>query len=129
MIRVNFIEVGANVEENRKYDEDNRFQQWWAADQFVWEGVVPDWAAEPAYGKEWNREYNPAPYPEAVVDEEMYDGTGVGFLYGMDSSVDDTKRKAYDLQMAGWTLTRDGVEVRRTQTKVDKKELVPEGER
>lgn len=46
------------------------------------------------------------PFPEgresAPADPTMYQGTGIGYLYGED----DTERFAWEL--AGWTLGKDG---------------------
>ena len=46
------------------------------------------------------------PFPEgrdsAPTDPTLYQGTGIGFLYGED----DTERFAWEL--AGWTLGKDG---------------------
>lgn len=45
-----------------------------------------------------SREYNPMPYPEAAVDPRMYEGTGVGLLYGLDGP------RFLLLETAGWSL-------------------------
>ena len=59
------------------------------------------------YGGDWNREYNPYPYPDAKpVDVEMYMGTGVGLLYRLDGSWE------HYWQLAGWNLVRTGSEQR-----------------
>jgi hypothetical protein len=60
----------------------------------------------PPYGQDWNRDYNPRPYPEAVPDPYMYSGTGIGFLYGYP----DTEQFAWE--MAGWNVVRTNAEVR-----------------
>ena len=61
----------------------------------------------PPYGKEWNREYNPWPYPEATPDVDLYKDTGIGAIYGHDGS------DRHMWQLAGWTITRAHAEVRK----------------
>lgn len=117
--------TGINKLANLEHAAEERENQRQAAEIFLVRGHGSPLAADPPYGKEWNREYNAQPYPEAVVEDEMYDGTGIGFLYGMDSSISDRLRNRYTLEMAGWILVRTGAEVHKTSTKVDKKELSP----
>lgn len=100
-----------------------------AAEIFLTTGKNFETDESPPYGKEWDRNYNTTPYPEAVPVDEMYDGTGIGLLYGMDHANEDRLRVMYALDLAGWNLVREGVEVFRSETKVDKKELVPPGDR
>lgn len=61
----------------------------------------------PPYGKEWNREYNPWPYPEAKPDPYEYEDTGVGAIYGFDGS------QRHMWQLAGWSITRRHAEQRK----------------
>lgn len=57
------------------------------------------------YGTEWDREYNPTPYPEArPSDITEYECTGVGTLYGAQGT------DQHLWQLAGWNLTRKGGE-------------------
>jgi hypothetical protein len=126
--RENFIEHGPNRAANfdraiEKRDDQVESAALWLATGKGFHGV------DPPYGKEFDRTYNPSPYPEAAPDPETYEGTGIGFLYGLDSTVDGRRLKFWAVQLAGWILTRDGVEVRKTSVKVDKKELVPEEDR
>ena len=111
--------------------EERRFREEEAARDYVaFSGEWPDAGGEcaPPYGKSWNFDYNPTPYPEAVPDAEMYEGTGVGFLYGFDSSEGGMLLRYWQKELAGWKLTRDHPEVRRTSQRVTKKELsAPEG--
>lgn len=60
----------------------------------------------PPYGKEWNRDYNPMPYPEAAVDPYVYMGTGIGCLYRLEGS------NEHLWQLAGWNIVRTHAEVR-----------------
>lgn len=133
MIKIDFIEKGgpdSNRESNFCRSQEERLKQREAAERFLITGNQLDWEAAPPYGKEWNRDYNTTPYPEAVpTPEDMYDGTGIGFLYGIDHEAKDSLRVMYALDMAGWNLVREGAEVFRSETKVDKKELVPPGDR
>lgn len=63
---------------------------------------------KPPWGKEWDRDYNPVPYPEARPEDlEFYQGTGIGYLY----NVIGCEHHAW--QMAGWNLVRTGSEHRR----------------
>lgn len=63
--------------------------------------------APSAYGGEFDRDYNPNPYPEAKPkDIDMYMGTGIGLLYrilGADHMY---------WELAGWNLVRSGAEQR-----------------
>jgi hypothetical protein len=45
-----------------------------------------------------SRTYNPWPYVEAEPDPRMYEGTGIGALYGFDNS------DQHAWQLAGWNL-------------------------
>lgn len=68
--------------------------------------------AKPPWGKIWDRDYNPMPYPEArPVDPMFYEGTGIGHLYGIDLS----SQMAWTL--AGWNLVRTGSEQRKRRKK------------
>ena len=49
-------------------------------------------------GDPCSRTYNPWPYAEAEPDPRMYEGTGIGALYGLK----DSDRHAW--QLAGWNL-------------------------
>lgn len=54
----------------------------------------------------WSRNYDPLPYPEALPDElRMYEGTGIGALYGLPGS------EVLAWQLAGWNLTPRGKEM------------------
>lgn len=65
-------------------------------------------ANKPSYGREWDRDYNPIPYPEARPEDfEAYMGTGVGLLYGI------IECEEHAWQMAGWNLVRTGSETRK----------------
>jgi hypothetical protein len=60
----------------------------------------------PPYGAEWDRNYNPMPYPEAspgsaTMPVEFYVGTGVGLLYGLEGS------DGLAWQLAGWLIPRN----------------------
>ncbi len=46
-----------------------------------------------------SRTYNPWPYVEAEPDPRMYEGTGIGAIYGFDGS------DKFAWQLAGWNLT------------------------
>jgi hypothetical protein len=46
-----------------------------------------------------SRNYNPWPYIEAEPDPRLYEGTGIGALYGLKGS------ELYVWQLAGWNLT------------------------
>lgn len=112
--------------------QEERVQQRDGAERFLVTGRTnnPDIGdVDPPYGDEWNRDYNIMPYPEAEPDIETFDGTGIGFLYGMDSEAHDGLRRMYALDMAGWNLVREGVEVFRAETKVDAEELIHPSER
>lgn len=65
----------------------------------------PEGSVKPPYGKEWDREYNPVPYPEAKPDPEEYMGTGIAAIYGWES-------EEY-WQLAGWNITNKNAEVRK----------------
>ncbi len=45
-----------------------------------------------------SRDYNPRPYPEAEADPKMYEGTGIGLLYGLSGP------RRLLLELAGWNL-------------------------
>lgn len=79
----------------------------------------------PPYGSEWNRDYNPRPYPEAVPDPDMYMGTSIGFLYGMHGS------ECHAWQIAGWNLVKTDAEVRRRASgpRVSEFEMMDPGKR
>lgn len=131
MIKHDFIErpgPKSNRAANFARAQEERLRQQEAAYLFLTTGVDFECDEDPPYGKEWDRNYNTTPYPEAVPDIEMFDGTGIGFLYRMVSDK-DANVTPFVLEMAGWNLVREGVEVFRSETKVDKKELVPPGER
>lgn len=60
------------------------------------ESLAPSW-----YGGDWDRTYNPNPYPTArPKDIDMYEGTGVGLLYRIQGG----DHMAWSL--AGWSLNR-----------------------
>lgn len=60
------------------------------------DGPAPD-------GAPWSRDYDPVPYPEAVPhDLRMYEGTGVGALYGHL----DAASRPFFADLAGWSITR-----------------------
>lgn len=64
--------------------------------------------ALPPYGKVWDRDYNPIPYPEARPDDpEFFMGTGIGLLYGI-IGCDE-----HAWQLAGWNIVRTGSEQRK----------------
>lgn len=90
-----------------------REKQKWAAYVFLTEGqeAVEKLRIKPPYGKKWNRDYNPLPYPEAKPRGEhridMFMGTGVGAIYRMM----DSEHLLWTL--AGWTLTMKSPEVRK----------------
>lgn len=44
------------------------------------------------------REYDPLPYPEAMPDPSLYEGTGIAALYGLPGG------EAHAWQLAGWNL-------------------------
>jgi hypothetical protein len=97
-----------------KYEREvARARQKYAAYLFLTKGedVANAQHIAPAYGKKWNRDYNPLPYPEAKPRGEdrieMFVGTGIGTIYGFIDSGQDL------WQLAGWTLTHRGPEVRR----------------
>lgn len=46
-----------------------------------------------------SREYHPGPMP---VDEKMYEGTGIGTLFGLNGH----DRDPHAWQLAGWNITR-----------------------
>lgn len=126
MIKLDFVDRSAvNREANFLRAQEERVSQADGADHFLRTGLTTEWYLPP-YGKEWDRDYNPNPYTDARPDAEMYDGTGVGFLYGLDSRVSDVHRRMFATDLAGWNLVREGVEEHRTSTKVDKKELSPQ---
>lgn len=133
MIKNDFIErpgPESNRDANFARAQEERLRQQEAAYLFLTTGVDFEVDEEPPYGKEWDRNYNTTPYPEAVPIDEMYDGTSIGLLYGMDCKSGDRRFSHHGyLEMAGWNLVREGVEVFRAETKVDKKELIPPGER
>lgn len=106
---------------NFNLDRERREQQKFGAQQFLFLGESE---IDPPYGTGWDREYNPSPYPDAKPDPEMYDGTGVGHLYGLDSSTNRRNFSYFNLLMAGWNLTRDHPEVRRKVDKVKPWELI-----
>lgn len=66
---------------------------------------------KPPYGKRWDRDYNPMPYPEAKPRGEhridMFMGTGIGAIYRIVGG------EHLLWQLAGWNLTNKGAEVRR----------------
>lgn len=93
-----------NLERNyrlRQAEANDSFDFRWGGDEvehaavclFVQRGEAP-----------CSRTYDP--YPEgresAPADPTMYQGTGIGYLYGED----DTERFAWEF--AGWTLQKDG---------------------
>lgn len=45
-----------------------------------------------------SRDYDPLPYPEAEPDSRLYEGTGIGALYGAPNC------EAHLWQLAGWNL-------------------------
>jgi len=89
-----------------------RERQLWAAYIFLTEGEEAAKALKikPPYGRKWNRDYNPLPYPEAKPRGEhridMFMGTGIGTIYRMM----DSQHLLW--QLAGWNLTMKGAEVR-----------------
>lgn len=109
--------VGKGKAERAEAVESRRAEQRAAALQFLAEGDPVQWVSPP-YGKTWNREYNPQPYPESVPDLETYNGTGVGFLYGYygaDTPTEDALpfgATDFAWTLAGWQLVRTGAEVR-----------------
>lgn len=129
--KFDLIEYGgptSNRRANFARSQEDRVAQRDAAERFLVTGRTnnPDIdRVGPPYGDFWNRDYNIMPYPEAEPDTEKYDGTGIGFLYGLDSEASSGLRRMYSLDMAGWNLVREGVEVFRAETRVDAKELVP----
>lgn len=65
-------------------------------------------AVKPSYGKEWNRDYNPMPYPEAKPEDvDLYLDTGIAALYGWEGG------EEHVWQLAGWNLVRTGGENRK----------------
>lgn len=75
---------------------------------FDWLLTAEQGHTKPSYGKEWDRDYNAVPYPEArPLDPLFYEGTGIGYLYG----IIGTEQHAW--QMAGWNLVRTNAEVRK----------------
>ena len=50
------------------------------------------------FGQTCARTYNPWPYPEAAPDPLLYEGTGIGALYGLRGS------EKHLWQLAGWNL-------------------------
>lgn len=98
--------VGPGKAERAEEQARKRERQQYAAATFLVEGKAGD---EPPHGKEWSREYNPRPYPEAVPSADVYAGTGIGFLYGF---WDEKNGSPVAWQMAGWQLVRTGAEVR-----------------
>lgn len=59
----------------------------------------------PPYGREWNRDYCPWPYPDAEpADPLMYLDTGIGAVYGI------MECDRHKWQLAGWNIVRTGVE-------------------
>jgi hypothetical protein len=90
-----------------------REKQMWAAYVFLTEGqeAVEALKIKPPWGRKWNRDYNPLPYPEAkprgMHRIEMFMGTGVGGIYGIMDSQDLL------WTLAGWNLTSREPEVRR----------------
>lgn len=69
----------------------------------------------PPYGTAWDQSYNPLPYPEArPTDSDMYVGTGIGMLYGIEGAVNGkwTSSNKFWSELAGWTLVRTGSETR-----------------
>lgn len=97
--------------------ELRREQQRRSAYEFLVTGDPEGTGVEPPYGKEWDREYNPMPYPEAEPFREDYEGSGIAALYGffysyeVEDTGDDSIRWAF-LEMAGWPIVRTGSEVR-----------------
>ena len=87
-----------------------RERQQWSAWRFLTTGNEKgDELTKPPYGKKWNRDYNPEPYPGCKPDQsvdriEMYIGTGIGCVYGFMNS------QQFLWQLAGWTITRKGQE-------------------
>lgn len=73
----------------------------------IWQFSDGDSLTSP-YGGNWDRTYNPNPYPEAKPKNiDMYEGTGVGLLY----RIQGADHMAWSL--AGWSLHRiDGGKVR-----------------
>lgn len=45
-----------------------------------------------------SRDYNVRPYAEAVPDSRMYEGTGIGLLYGLGGPA------SFWIDLAGWNL-------------------------
>lgn len=84
------------------YLESERTSQAWDAWKFRLTGKSE---GTPPYGKEYDRDYNPIPYPEAKPDIEEYMHTGIGAVYGYPSS-------EY-WQLAGWNIVRTNAEVRK----------------
>lgn len=103
--------VGMGREKRQDQLANVRAQQKASARAFLVEGeAIQDW--QPSYGKKWDREYNPLPYPEALPkDTEMFEGTAIGFLCGL---FGESGCAGYEhaWQLAGWNLTRKGAEVR-----------------
>lgn len=132
MIKHDFIErpgPESNRDANFAEAQEQRLRQQEAAYLFLTTGVDFECDEDPPYGKVWDRNYNPMPYPEADPVDEMYNGTGIGFLYAMDSGTSGFRPHTFAVDMAGWNLVREGVEVFRAETKVDKKELIAPEER
>lgn len=107
--------VGPAKEDREARLEDRRLRQQISALAYLLEGD-PVQSEAPPYGKTWNREYNPQPYPEAVPDPEVYHGTGVGLLYGQ-LGIEDERGLEHAHLLAGWTLVRTGAEVRGRRSK------------
>jgi hypothetical protein len=64
---------------------------------FLWRGDAHQCTQE----EPCSRDYDPMPYPEALPkDLRMYEGTGIGAIYGLDYSTDMA------WQLAGWNIGR-----------------------
>lgn len=105
--------TGINKEANLQEVTERRTRQKQGARIYLTSGDEKDQSyGPPPYGKVWNREYNPRPYPESVPDKEIYGGTGVGFLYGFYGRLAEFDIFPHAWHLAGWTLVRTGAEVR-----------------
>lgn len=97
-------ELAAEVELRRRRQKREAWHFLVTGDQ-----TVGEHDEGPAYGKEWSRDYQPLPYPEAVpgsttLPAEAYIGTGVGLLYGLEDERGGSEHLAW--QLAGWNLPR-----------------------
>lgn len=95
------------IEERAQRREKERGAAWTYKTTGASEGPSPD-------GQPWSRDYNPLPYPEALPEDlQMYEGTGIGALYGLPGA------ELYMWQLAGWNLTNNA-EIRKTIARAEK---------